>query len=163
MISMPVLVTAYCLAGTTATGSRVRAGTVAVDPQLIPLHSRLRIPGYGSGRALDTGSAVIGHHIDVWMHSCVAAQRWGVHHTRIEVGRPGQAVRRTRPFTFPTVLLAEPVAPERTVAQVVQEVLSRPVQADSSPVLRRPCWYWCAWYWCRCLLHPLQPKLRCAR
>lgn len=73
-----VLVTAYCLAGHTATGTLVHPGTVAVDPVVIRLGSRLHIPGYGRGRAEDTGSAVRGHHIDVWMRSCLAARSWGV-------------------------------------------------------------------------------------
>ena len=82
---LAVLATAYCLMGTTATGTRVHNGTVAVDPGVIPLHSRLRIPGYGRGRALDTGSAVRGNHIDLWMSSCAAARRWGARHIHIEV------------------------------------------------------------------------------
>lgn len=70
-----VLVTAYCLSGRTASGTPVRRGTVAVDPAVIPMRSRLWIPGYGRGVALDTGSAVRGLHVDVWMRSCAAAMR----------------------------------------------------------------------------------------
>lgn len=81
-----VLVTAYCLAGHTASGTQVQHGTVAVDPRVIPMHTRLRIPGYGYGRALDTGSAVKGHHIDVWMGSCSAARRWGVRLLVVRLG-----------------------------------------------------------------------------
>jgi 3D (Asp-Asp-Asp) domain-containing protein len=70
-----VLRTAYCLRGHTATGTYVHPGTVAVDPRIIRLGSRMYIPGYGRGRAEDTGSAVKGYHIDVWMSSCSAAMR----------------------------------------------------------------------------------------
>jgi 3D (Asp-Asp-Asp) domain-containing protein len=80
-----VLVTAYCLSGTTASGTHVAPGTVAVDPRLIALGSTLSIPGYGRGRALDTGGAVLGHHIDVWMRSCAAARQWGVRRLTIRV------------------------------------------------------------------------------
>jgi 3D (Asp-Asp-Asp) domain-containing protein len=73
------------LSGTTATGTTVGPGTVAVDPNLIPLGSELRIPSYGRGRARDTGGAIRGHHIDVWMRSCTAARRWGVRRLNIVV------------------------------------------------------------------------------
>lgn len=80
-----VLATAYCLSGTTATGTHVAPGTVAVDPRIIPLGSRLRIPGYGPGRALDTGSAIVGHRVDLWFSSCRRARQWGIRHLRIHV------------------------------------------------------------------------------
>lgn len=71
-----MLVTAYCLTGTTATGTHVHPGTVAVDPRVIPLHSRVWVQGYGWGRAEDTGSAVRGYHVDVWISSCSRAFRF---------------------------------------------------------------------------------------
>jgi 3D (Asp-Asp-Asp) domain-containing protein len=70
-----VLRTAYCLRGHTATGTTVHWGSVAVDPGLIPLGTRLYVPGYGRGRAEDTGSAVQGRHVDVWVPSCSQAMR----------------------------------------------------------------------------------------
>ncbi len=51
--------------GTTATGTTVRKGAVAVDPNVIPLGTRMYIPGYGYGVAEDTGGAVIGNIIDL--------------------------------------------------------------------------------------------------
>jgi uncharacterized protein YabE (DUF348 family) len=51
--------------GVTATGTTVRKGTVAVDPRVIPLGTRMYIPGYGYGVAEDTGSAIIGNIIDL--------------------------------------------------------------------------------------------------
>ena len=69
--------TAYCLQGTTATGIPVGWGVVAVDPSVIPLGTRMTIPGYGEGVAADTGSAVIGATIDVWLPSCAQAIAWG--------------------------------------------------------------------------------------
>ncbi len=50
--------------GTTATGTTVQKGTVAVDPSVIPLGTRMYIPGYGDGVAEDTGGAIIGNIID---------------------------------------------------------------------------------------------------
>jgi uncharacterized protein YabE (DUF348 family) len=51
--------------GTTATGTTVQKGTVAVDPSVIPLGTRMYIPGYGNGVAEDTGGAIIGNIIDL--------------------------------------------------------------------------------------------------
>ena len=70
---MSVQVTAYCLKGTTATGLPVGPGIVAVDPTMIPLGTRMTIPGYGEGVAGDIGNGVRGAHIDVWIASCTAA------------------------------------------------------------------------------------------
>ena len=67
---MSVLVTGYCLTGKTATGLPVGPGIVAVDPSLIPLGTRMTIPGYGEGVAADVGGGVSGAHIDVWVASC---------------------------------------------------------------------------------------------
>jgi 3D (Asp-Asp-Asp) domain-containing protein/peptidoglycan hydrolase CwlO-like protein len=72
--TMTVLATAYCLTGTTATGLPVGPGIVAVDPTVIPLGTRRTIPCYGEGVAADTGGAVRGARIDVWIASCAEAR-----------------------------------------------------------------------------------------
>jgi len=84
-VILVVLATAYCLSGHTYSGTTVAPGTIATDPRVIPLGSRLHVPGYGDGVALDTGSAVKGLHIDLWMRSCRAARAWGVRHVRITI------------------------------------------------------------------------------
>lgn len=53
------------LYGITATGVRVSYGVIAVDPNVIPLGTKLYVPGYGYGVAADTGGAVVGHVIDL--------------------------------------------------------------------------------------------------
>jgi peptidoglycan DL-endopeptidase CwlO len=68
---------AYHLPGHTASGLPVGPGVVAVDPRLIPLGTRLFIPGYGPGIAADTGTAIKGAIIDLWMPSTADALRWG--------------------------------------------------------------------------------------
>lgn len=70
---MTVLRTAYCLRGTMADGHYVHWGAVATDRRVIPQGARMYIPGYGWGRAEDTGSAVVGRHIDVWVPNCNVA------------------------------------------------------------------------------------------
>ncbi len=68
--------TSYCLTGQTATGSQAGPGSIAVDPAVITLGSHLYVPGYGYGYAVDTGGAIKGTLIDVWL-TCDAAIRWG--------------------------------------------------------------------------------------
>ena len=50
---------------------------VAVDPSLIPLGTRLTIPGYGLAVAADVGSGVHGAMIDLWFPSLGQARGWG--------------------------------------------------------------------------------------
>ncbi|MBF6599683.1 MAG: DUF348 domain-containing protein [Dehalococcoidia bacterium] len=51
--------------GRTATGVLVTYGIVAVDPNVIPLGTKMFIPGYGYAVAADTGGAVKGYVIDL--------------------------------------------------------------------------------------------------
>ncbi|HEY3288866.1 MAG TPA: G5 domain-containing protein, partial [Anaerolineae bacterium] len=46
-------------------GGAMHSGIVAVDPRVIALHTNVYIPGYGTGNACDTGSAIIGKRIDL--------------------------------------------------------------------------------------------------
>ena len=64
-------------AGITASGMVARYGVVAVDPDVIPLGTRLYIPGYGEAIAADTGGAIIGHKIDLCMESYSEAMQFG--------------------------------------------------------------------------------------
>ena len=50
---------------TTATGTGVYKGIIAVDPRVIPLGTRMYVPGYGYGIAADTGGGVRGDCIDL--------------------------------------------------------------------------------------------------
>ena len=68
---------AYHLPGHTASGLPVGVGVVAVDPSVIPLGTRLFVPGYGPAVAADVGSAIEGTIIDLWMPSTAAARAWG--------------------------------------------------------------------------------------
>lgn len=74
---MTVSATGYCLRGTTATGIPVAWGVIAVDPTVIPLGTKMFVPGYGQGVAADTGSAVQGAIIDLWFPTCAQAIEWG--------------------------------------------------------------------------------------
>jgi 3D (Asp-Asp-Asp) domain-containing protein/septal ring factor EnvC (AmiA/AmiB activator) len=75
--TLTVSATGYAINGHTATGAPTGWGIVAVDPSVIPLGTRMTIPGYGSGVAADTGSAVRGATIDLWFPSVAQARAWG--------------------------------------------------------------------------------------
>ncbi len=51
--------------GVTATGTGVYKGIVAVDPSVIPLGTRMYVPGYGYAVAADTGGGIQGYTIDL--------------------------------------------------------------------------------------------------
>jgi 3D (Asp-Asp-Asp) domain-containing protein len=71
-----VSATCYDLQGRTATGMPVGQGVVAVDPSVIPLGTRMYVPGYGNGVAADVGGGIQGAVIDLWMTPTQCAA-WG--------------------------------------------------------------------------------------
>lgn len=82
--AMTMIATAYTAdtataapTGYTATGILAREGVVAVDPHVIPLGTKLFVPGYGFALAADTGGAIIGNRIDLCMDSYDKAVQFG--------------------------------------------------------------------------------------
>lgn len=67
--------------GYTATGINLNANpnmkVIAVDPNVIPLGSRVWVEGYGEAIAGDTGGSIVGNRIDVHVPSKAAAKSWG--------------------------------------------------------------------------------------
>lgn len=63
--------------GITAMGIPATYGIVAVDPDVIPLGSRVYIPGYGEALAADTGGAIYGYRIDLCMEDYYQAMEFG--------------------------------------------------------------------------------------
>lgn len=61
----------------TATGTLARRGVIAVDPRVIPLGTRVFIPGYGYAVAGDTGGAIHGTRIDLCFNTRAEALAWG--------------------------------------------------------------------------------------
>ena len=84
-IRMVVSARAYCLRGKTASGRYTRHGIIAVDPRVIPMGSKLFVPGYGWGIAADTGGMILGRTIDLWMPSASQCYQWGKRNVRITV------------------------------------------------------------------------------
>jgi 3D (Asp-Asp-Asp) domain-containing protein len=75
--TLTVTSTGYAIRGRTASGLPTGWGIVAVDPSVIPLGTRMTIPGYGEGVAADTGGAVRGATIDLWFPTLSQALAWG--------------------------------------------------------------------------------------
>ncbi|MGC1381944.1 MAG: 3D domain-containing protein [Candidatus Baltobacteraceae bacterium] len=80
--AMQMVATAYTAncagcGGMTAIGRRAGHGIVAVDPRVIPLGTRLYIPGYGMAVAGDTGGAIVGNRIDLGFDSWRDAMLFG--------------------------------------------------------------------------------------
>ena len=61
----------------TASGTKVRHGIIAVDPNVIPLGTKVYIPGYGEAIAEDTGGSIIGNRIDIAFDTYEEAMRFG--------------------------------------------------------------------------------------
>ncbi len=95
--------TAYSLWGITASGRYVSRGIIAADHAVIPLGSRVRLeagPYSGEYLVADTGSAIRGHKIDIWMPSTREALRFGRRKVRLTVltygGKKRYAAHRRR-------------------------------------------------------------------
>lgn len=75
--------TAYCkgCSGITATGINLRENSnlkvIAVDPSIIPLGTKVYVEGYGYAIAGDTGGAIKGYKVDLFMSSKSDAYDWG--------------------------------------------------------------------------------------
>lgn len=71
--------------GYTYTGIKAHRGVIAVDPRVIPLGTELYVPGYGYGKAEDTGGAIKGDHIDVFFPTASQVDHWGLKHETIYI------------------------------------------------------------------------------
>jgi len=94
--------TAYCKGETTASGVSVRTGIAAADPMLLPVGTvvRLNTPDAkldGIWTIMDTGPAVQGRIIDLYLWSCHDALRFGRQSIQLEVLRLGWNPRNSQP------------------------------------------------------------------
>lgn len=100
--TMTVEATAYCPCrvctgkgsehpayGITASGAPAAPGTVAVDPAVIPLGTRMWVEGYGEAVAADTGGMIKGRKIDVYFPTHQEAVEWGRKRVTIKIFQEG--------------------------------------------------------------------------
>lgn len=80
--------TAYTWTGNrTATGTWPSRGTVATDPRVIPMGTRMHIEGYGEAVAADTGGAIKGQKLDLYMDDVNECLQWGRRKVQIQIRR----------------------------------------------------------------------------
>jgi len=94
--------TAYCKGITTASGVPVQTGVAAADPELLPVGSVIEIDSLpqkynGIYTVMDTGPAVQGRHVDVYMWNCNEALTFGRVPVHVTVLRLGWNPRATTP------------------------------------------------------------------
>lgn len=81
-----VVATAYTYTGRrTASGSWPEVGTIAADPTVIPMGSKVYVEGYGFAQVKDVGSAIRGDRIDVFLETPEECRRWGKKSLKIYV------------------------------------------------------------------------------
>jgi len=120
--------TAYCKGTTTASGVNVRTGIAAADPDLLPVGSVIQVSKLGERyngiyTIMDTGPAVQGRHIDVYMWSCNEALELGRREIQINVLRLGWNPKASTPT------LVERLFRQREAALETQPLLpSRPIE-----------------------------------
>lgn len=92
--------TAYCKGSTTASGLPVKRGMVASDPSILPLGSVVYVSQTGDDKfdglyvVEDTGPAVKGRLLDVYMWSCFEALDFGRREIAVRVLRTGRMPNR---------------------------------------------------------------------
>lgn len=88
--------TAYSGSGSTASGRKLHRAvdgisTIAVDPSVIPLGSKVYIDGYGYAVASDTGASIKGNKIDLYFNSYNEACNWGLKKVNLTIiAGPGE-------------------------------------------------------------------------
>ncbi|SUY48360.1 3D/G5 domain-containing protein [Clostridium putrefaciens] len=93
--TIKVRATAYYNSGNngnhiTATGTNTKRNpsgysSIAVDPRVIPLGTKMYIEGYGYAIAEDTGGAIKGNTIDVFFNSASESYNWGVKYVNVYI------------------------------------------------------------------------------
>lgn len=91
--TMIFIATAHSQKGQTASGTTSHVGTVAADPAVLPLGSRIHVTGAGryTGEytVADTGALVKGRHIDIFMPTQAEAKKFGKQRVRVQVRQSG--------------------------------------------------------------------------
>lgn len=92
--TMPMTATAYTAecdgcSGITFTGLNLNEDrhmkVIAVDPDVIPLGTRVHVEGYGEAIAGDIGSAIKGNRIDIHVPTKDEAYTWGVREVEVTI------------------------------------------------------------------------------
>lgn len=84
--------TAYCSGRRTASGAKPTRDTVAADLAVLPMGTRIRVSGLaerydGLYVVRDTGSGIRGRRIDLYIHDCDEAVKFGRRPARVSIVR----------------------------------------------------------------------------
>jgi 3D (Asp-Asp-Asp) domain-containing protein len=133
--------TAYCKGTTTASGVNVRSGIAAADPALLPVGSVISV---NSGEAkysgiytiMDTGPAVQGRILDVYMWSCHEALAFGRKQIQVTVLRLGWNPRASTPGIVDALFRSRQVKKDAEVPKLppAAEPVEPPVEPPAEPV-----------------------------
>ena len=134
--------TAYCNGITTTAGVAVQRGIAAADPELLPVGSVVQIdslqPRYnGIYTIMDTGPAVQGRMVDLYLWSCNEALQFGRRSARLTVLRLGWNPRATAPRLLDRIFTrktdrTEPL-PSRPLPQEPQQEAPEPLEVTPHP------------------------------
>jgi 3D (Asp-Asp-Asp) domain-containing protein len=115
--------TAYCKGTTTASGVNVRTGIAAADPDMLPVGSVISVNTgeskyTGIYTIMDTGPAVQGRTLDVYMWSCHEALAFGRKQVQVTVLRLGWNPRASTPGIVDALFRSRQVKKERAAGAV---------------------------------------------
>ena len=84
--------TAYCKGTITATGTKPNPRSIAADPRVLPMGTRIKLTGVddrysGVYTVRDTGSSIRGRRLDLYIRDCREAVRFGRRSVRVSVLR----------------------------------------------------------------------------
>ena len=130
--------TAYCKGLTTASGVAVQTGIAAADPALLPIGSVIDVSApdtkySGIYTVMDTGPAVQGRLIDIYMWSCYEALEFGRMPIQLTVLRLGWNPKATAP-TFLERLFKRPSGtPARLPSRPLPQTVPPPAIEPAPP------------------------------
>ena len=130
--------TAYCKGTTTASGVNVRTGIAAADPQLLPVGSVISVNAgdakyTGIYTIMDTGPAVQGRILDVYMWSCHEALAFGRKQVQVTVLRLGWNPRHSTPGIVDTLFRSRQVKKDAATASAAAAAPPAPVEPPAAP------------------------------
>jgi 3D (Asp-Asp-Asp) domain-containing protein len=130
--------TAYCKGTTTASGVNVRTGIAAADPLLLPVGSVISINAgdakyTGIYTIMDTGPAVQGRILDVYMWSCHEALAFGRKQVQVTVLRLGWNPRHSTPGIIDTLFRSRQVKKDAAIAAAAAAAAAAPVEPPAAP------------------------------
>lgn len=124
--------TAYCRGNTTASGVEVRTGIAAADPAILPVGSVVTVTTdnqryNGVYTVMDTGPAVKGRLIDLYLWSCTEARTFGRKQVQVNILRLGWNPNNSTPG------LVDRLFRRQGRPRAVQDIVESPPPASVAP------------------------------